>query len=79
MWGVSMNISDQVLERIVKLASKGYDVRFTWYYSDTIQIRVTKNYLNAAQVLSLEEIKQSKFDVVLYAINRLVQVVDGCV
>lgn len=76
---MSMNISEQVLERIIKLASKGYDVRFTWYYRDDIQIRVTKNFLNAAQVLSLEEIEQSKFDVVLYAINRLVQVVDGCV
>ena len=74
-----MNISEQVLKRIVELAAKGYNVRFNWYYKDAIQIRVSKNYLNAAQVLSIDEIEMSKIDVIMYALNRLVQVVDGCV
>lgn len=73
-----MNISEAVLKRIVTLASKGYDVRFSWGYGRAIQIRVTKNGLNAAHLLPLDEIERSNFDVMLYAINRLVQIVDGC-
>lgn len=73
-----MNMSDAVLERVVNLVSEGYDVRFTDFFSkDAIRICVRKNYRDAAQVVTIEEIKQSKFDAVLYAINRLVNLVDA--
>lgn len=51
-------MSDKVLELIVNLASEGYDVRFSDFYGDAIQIRVTRNNLKAAHVISMDEVKQ---------------------
>ena len=73
-----MNISDAVLDRVVKLASKGYTVRFSYDHVGYITICIIKNGYKARQYVSLEEIELSKFDVIMYAINRLVQEVDGC-
>ena len=70
-------MSDKVLELIINLASEGYDVRFLDFYGNAIEIRVCRNNLKAARVLSIDEIRQSKFDVIYYAINRLVEVVNG--
>ena len=70
-------MSDKVLELILNLASEGYIVCFSDFYGDAIQIRVTRNNLNTAHVISMDEVKQCKFDVILYAINRLVEVIDG--
>ena len=69
-------MTDKVLNRIIELASKGYDVRFMYYYGDAIQICVSYNNHHAARVISMDEISQCKFDVILYAINRLVEVLD---
>lgn len=67
-----------VLDRIVTLASRGYNIRFTPFFSkDAIEILVIKNNLRAAQVVTIEEIERSKFEVVLYAINRLANLVDA--
>lgn len=71
-----MIISDVVLDRVVKLASKGYTVRFSYDYVGYITVCIIKNGYKARQSVSLEEIEQSKFDVIMYAINRLVQEVD---
>jgi hypothetical protein len=69
-------MSDEILNRILELASKGYDVRFLYYYGDAIQVRVSKNGHHAARVMSMDQLVTAKFNALLYAINRLVEVID---
>ena len=71
-------MSNEVLKRIVDLASKGYIVRFEPDFDDGyIGVRMSKHNFHAEHYISIEEIERSNFDVIMYAINRLVQAVDG--
>ncbi len=71
-------MSYQVINRIVELATKGYIVQISSdFMPNSINIRMSMNDHHAMRVLSVEEIEQSNFDVMLYAINRLVDVLDG--
>ena len=68
-----MNISEQVLSRIVSLASQGYDVRFLSDYNNWIKIRLSKSCYIVEHVVSIEELEKSRFDIVLYIIDRLME------
>ena len=76
---MTVTMSDKIIMRIIELASKGYDVRFLYYYGDAIQVRVSKNGHHAARVISKDELELCKFDELLYAINRLVEVTDEAI
>lgn len=69
-------VSNTAFERIVNLLSKGYEVRVIPVFHNEIQIRISKNGINAAHFISIEEVKQIKIDYMLYTINRLVELVD---
>lgn len=75
---MTVNMSDKVLNRIIELASKGYDVRFLYCYGDAIQVRVSKNGHHAAHVIHKDEVDMCKFDIILYTIDRMVPIVDEC-
>lgn len=69
-------VSNVAFERIVNLMSKGYDVLFRADYGDQIQIRITKGNVKAARYISIDELRQSKIDFMLWTINQLVNMVD---
>lgn len=69
-------ISNIAFERIVNLLSKGYDIRLRTDFLDQIEIRITKNGVNAVHFVTIDELKQVKIDYMLYTINRMVDMID---
>ena len=69
-------ISNIAFERIVNLLSKGYDIRLRTDFLNQIEIRITKNGVNAVHFVTIDELKQVKIDYMLYTINRMVDMVD---
>jgi hypothetical protein len=74
---MTISMSDKVLMRIMDLAAHGYDVRFSYFYGNEVQLRVSKNGVNAAHILTKDEMEQAKFDMLLYCINRCVELIDA--
>lgn len=69
-------VSNIAFERIVNLLSKGYDIRLRTDFLDQIEIRITKNGVNAVHFVTIDKLKLVKIDYMLYTINRMVDMVD---
>ena len=65
-------MSDSVFDRVLELMGQGYDVRFMPTFKDCFDIRVSFGNRHAAHTLTKEMLDQSKIDVVLYILDRLV-------
>ena len=66
-------MSDNVLERIVDLMFQGYDVRFMPVFKDAcFDIRIRKDNYTVAHTITKEMLDKTRFDVVLYTIDRIV-------
>ena len=76
---VEVNNSNKLLEKIMSLASDGFEIRFTpeYYSDDCIELRLSKDYHRVARIISMTDIHQccawkSDEDAFLYYLDCLV-------
>ena len=70
-------MSDKVLKRIIDLASKGYTVRFQQDVTSDIMIRIDKGIDHAYHIVTKDVLEHALCDVILYSIDRLVEMIDA--